>query len=252
MAYSEELSCLVVASDHMLTVFALRFGLPRLYDFGEEGEGPGQFRHPRGVCFPPWGSRTLLVAEYGNDRVQEVDTVTMTCVRFWCTGALEHPVGIAASADLLVVSEWARKNRVSAFGREDGALRWRVRDTAFKIPYGLRITWDGLYVAVTDNGHDRLCFVRVHDGTFVRDVGGVKGPRDVQQVAEDVFLVACDAPHALVLLRQGHPRLVVGGDGNGIGQFGQVNGLALPRPGLVVVRERSNGGRIQALALDNL
>ena len=46
-----------------------------LHTIGGPGSGPGQFDAPTLVCFSPWPSRSLLVAEYGNNRVQEVDVL---------------------------------------------------------------------------------------------------------------------------------------------------------------------------------
>ena len=46
---------------------------PLVRTFGGRGTAPCKFDFAGGsaqVCFTPWGSNTLLVPEYGNDRVQ--------------------------------------------------------------------------------------------------------------------------------------------------------------------------------------
>ncbi len=46
---------------------------PFLHSFGGAGNGPLQFDFAGGgarPCFTPWGSNTLVVPEYGNDRLQ--------------------------------------------------------------------------------------------------------------------------------------------------------------------------------------
>jgi hypothetical protein len=52
------------------------------------------------------GNPTLLVAEYGNNRVQEVDVATRAHVAFWFNnGELTGPYGVAANANIVAVSE---------------------------------------------------------------------------------------------------------------------------------------------------
>ncbi len=132
LAVSHTLSLLVVPSDHKLTVHRLAPGLPVVGTLGTEGDGPGQFLQPRGVCFPPWDRHTLLVAEHGNNRVQEVDPHSGAHVQFWGVEregerreGLDRPFGLAASATIVVVSEWGKVNRVSAYDAASRGLLWR-------------------------------------------------------------------------------------------------------------------------------
>jgi hypothetical protein len=262
LAVSHTLSLLVVPSDHKVTVHRLAPGLPVVGTLGTEGDGPEQFLQPRGVCFPPWERHTLLVAEYGNNRVQEVEAQSGAHVRFW-GGALVHPVGVAASAAIVVVTEWGKANRVSAFDKATGVLRWRSDllpgCPRFKNPYGVRVAQDG-YVVVADNGNNRVSRLRGADGVFAghlaTEAEGVKGPRDVEELLEPGpaegggFVVACDAPTPLmVVFRPGEPCRVLAADGPEPGQFSQVTGLAALRWGSLVVRERGNGGRLQVVPM---
>ncbi len=59
------------------------------------------FTVPAGAAAP-----TLLVAEHGNGRVQEVDVAAWTHAGFPMVGRPSHPRGVAASAALIAVTSW--------------------------------------------------------------------------------------------------------------------------------------------------
>lgn len=65
--------------------------------FGGEGSGPGQFSMPAGVFIARVG--TLLVADQGNHRIQEVDIPSGNCVKVLGAGTLYAPVCVVETMD---------------------------------------------------------------------------------------------------------------------------------------------------------
>ena len=139
---------IVVASaydDKQLHVHDLVSG-SRLRVVGRRGSGRGEFAFGwGGMCFTPRG--TVLVAEYYNDRVQEVrvdagvgtrdgdvvsssnsddddDDVAACHVRFLCQRPRFGPQYIDCNDDVVVVAEVS--NCISVFSLRDGAPRGRL------------------------------------------------------------------------------------------------------------------------------
>lgn len=79
-------------STHRLLVFSAADGR-RVGTFGEEGDGPGQFRRPNGVAVV---DDLLLVTERDNRRVQLLRLPGFTSFGFVGVGTLRAPYGIAA------------------------------------------------------------------------------------------------------------------------------------------------------------
>ena len=98
--------------------------------------------------------------------------------------------------------------------------------------------------------NDRVSVFRVEDGSFARHVAtGLRGPYDVEE-CEGGWLVACWSSHTIEFVGGdvdggGVGRARLGKWGSGDGEFKDPSALALV-PGLgLVVREISNGGRLQ-------
>ena len=149
--------------------------------FGGRGAGPGQFHWAEGgLCMTPRG--TLLVAEHGNDRVQEVNIDDGAWVRFLGCGVLEKPNFVDCSESVIAVSESVR-HHVALLSWEHGALLARVGgrgagDGQLNTPYGLRLLANGSGVVVADFNNHRLCVFAL-TGSFVRAVPAGKYPSDV-------------------------------------------------------------------------
>jgi len=134
-------------------------------------------------------------------------------------------------------------------GAADGQLRR---------PYGLRFSWDGSAVCVTDWSNCRVSVFRVGDGVFVKHVVmGLDRPSDVEEV-EGGWLAACGNPsHSVEFVGDGTGRdggggrsslgKAGGGWGTRDGEFCCPSALAVV-PGLgLVVREWENM-RLQVFA----
>jgi hypothetical protein len=111
---------LVVTSNHdakNLSVFSLADGT-LLRSIGRGGRGKGEFRFFwGGLCASPDGD-SVLVAEYWNDRVQQVDLTDGSWVRFIGEGMLNRPQHVDCNADVIVVSEFF--HRVSVWSWTEG------------------------------------------------------------------------------------------------------------------------------------
>lgn len=167
-----------------LKIYALeREGAQWLRDLGTWGEGPLQFRKnfkgicPGMICFTLADQPTLLVADDGNNRVQEVDVVSFSHV-----GYLHHPDivkrprAVAASRAHIAVSCWKKKSKglhvvvlfdcvsrhvVGRIGGEYGGGFGML-----KVPSGLGFSADGLELAVAEPGNSRVTLFRQEDGCF--------------------------------------------------------------------------------------
>jgi hypothetical protein len=256
IAVSASLGIVVVFSDHVLTVYRLTAGFPVMHAFGSRGGGPGQFLEPRYMCFPPWGSGTLLVAERSGGRVQEVDPLAQTSVKMWCAGQVQSPWGVAATAEVIVVSEY-EPNFVALFSVSTGARLWRVGGAGagpgqFNSPKGVRFARDGVHVIVVDAGNERVCLLRVSDGGHVRDVAsaaqGLSGPVDAEEVEGGLVVTSWGNNKVVKVHWDGSAAVVLGGAGAGPGQFEKPSAVVALPGGALVVREYGNGGRFQVMA----
>ena len=85
-----------------LSVLVRRWAWPMPRRWGSGGEGPGQFRDPRGVAVSSGGD--IVVCDYGNHRVQPVFRSDGTFVRAWgsrgrAPGQFVHPSSVAVSSN---------------------------------------------------------------------------------------------------------------------------------------------------------
>lgn len=103
LAVSPDASCAFVSfpGTHRVEVYNLGSG-ERVGVFGSQGAGPGQFQEPRGLACACTPIPTLLVAETGSHRVQEV-TLTGTHTRMLGQGLVQCPNSVAVSGGCLAV-----------------------------------------------------------------------------------------------------------------------------------------------------
>ena len=153
---------------------------------GCEGRGPLQFSFGQvaSMTFLAWPSATatsrphptLLVCEWENERVQEVDVVVGAHVGFLTPeGALPCPTGVAASLRHIAVSCMKPHGMVSShsvhlFDAVTRARLWTVGGMegtgpgSLSCPHGLRLTADGKGVVVAEAGTRRLSLLLTADG----------------------------------------------------------------------------------------
>jgi DNA-binding beta-propeller fold protein YncE len=222
---------------------------------GRKGSGKGQldFGHG-GLCVTPDGDG-VLVADARNNRVQEIQIMDGSWVRFIGEGVLKEPQYVDCNADVIAVSE-SSNDRVSVLSWADGSLRAQLSSLGsclgqLKYPQGVRLLADGSGVVVADYWSHRL-YMFTLSGEFVAALGereqGLKGPHDVLECALDgSFIVANLGYHLVKLSRDGVKVKVIGRDGGGNGQFIDAHALAaLPNDGYLIV---GNGNRrLQHLA----
>ena len=128
---------------------------------GRRGSGELEFQYSvGGLCTTDYG--TVLVAESLNSRVQEVNVVTATFVRFVGVGVVDGPDFVDADGTCIAVSE-TDAHRVSVLSRFDGSLIHRfggphgVRlGLELGLPRGVALLGSGSGVAVCDGFHRRV------------------------------------------------------------------------------------------------
>ena len=228
-------------SDTKLFVYSLADG-SLVRSFGGKGSGKAQFNWGYGgLCMTPRG--TLLVAEQGNNRLQEVNIDGGGWVRFVGEGLLEGPDYVTCSKSVIAVSE-SNKHRVTLLSWADGSLLARFgsggrgdRDGPLNSPAGLRLLADGSGVVVADQLQNRLCFY-LATGDFVRSLPTGEGPWDVVEVdggASFVVTNGCFSDDTLCKVSGASGAVSAtpfGGLGSGDGQFSAPAALAtVPRGG---------------------
>jgi hypothetical protein len=233
---------LFAVSDHIakqLHMYSLIDGT-LIRSIGSKGTGKGQFGFTfGGLCTSPDGD-SVLVAEWGNDRVQEVRIVDGSWVRFVGEGVLKKPQYVDCNADVIAVSE-SSNDRISVLSWADGSVRAQFSSCLMNDPRGLRLFADGSGVVVVDMSNHRLCVFAL-SGEFVAVVGSDQGlchPHDVLECASDGSFIVANWRYSLVKSSQaGVTAGVYGqrGDGNGDGEFDIITALAaLPNDGCLVV-----------------
>jgi hypothetical protein len=272
----------VVVSHFDDTLSVLRSAPPfeLLATFGAHGDGPLQFSMAcgwlwrevlgggaweGGIAFTAGTPPTLLVAEAGNGRVQEVavdaaGAATHIGLRY--AGQVTAPVAVAACADLVAVSENMRAiatlHRVSLFAAGTGALVCRVgdallgafgREGALHGNRGVCFSTDGATLAVVDQAGisgGRLSLFATADGRCVGSAPVGKWAHGVARVPGGwVTVSGVDSlllPAASVdSVADGEARAgaSLGSHGDGPGRFKEPTAVAfLPGVGLLV-RDRA-------------
>ncbi len=203
VAVSRDGSTLLVSDynggSHAIHEFRVSDG-SRLRVIGGAGDGPLQFKSPHQVWVA--SDDFVFVADSGNNRAQ-VLTPRLDFHGFVGVGQLEHPEGVCADDDVIVVSEDA--HRISVFSRGDGALVRRFGSEGsgegeLNGPCGLCFMSGHRHVAVAENGNDRVSVFSV-EGEFVRHVGVGK--------LRNPYGVACSAFDELVVADSWNNRVVV-------------------------------------------
>jgi hypothetical protein len=163
---------------------------------GCPGTGKGQFRmHCSSLCAGADGN-SIIVADPGNGRLQEMAVVDGSWLRVIGKGVVLSPQYVDCNANVIAVSEtwmhtiavlaWADGNllaRFGGYGDTDGSL---CR------PHNLRVLRDGSGVVVADCHNHRLCVFGLN-GNFVRTKGSANEmyrPYDVLEDCQGGFYVA--------------------------------------------------------------
>ncbi|HLL90372.1 MAG TPA: 6-bladed beta-propeller, partial [Tepidisphaeraceae bacterium] len=102
--------------NHRINVFTTDGQFVR--NMGTVGDGPGQFRFPFGLDFDRAGR--LVVCEFGNNRVQQIDPATGKGLATWGRGGREpgelaYPWGVAVDKRGRIVAVDAGNNRLQVF-----------------------------------------------------------------------------------------------------------------------------------------
>lgn len=230
---------------HMVTQFAATVVLPGLH-----------------TCFPRTRSHTrtrahacthALAPSLSSIFLQEM-TLAGTHVRTIGARVIETNVfGVAASADMIVVTTGRGTKRVWVFDFASGDL---IRSFGEKgeakgqllAPRGVRFTPDGGHIIIAEESEDnnRLSEFTL-TGAFVRcvGVGTLNGPYDVDFAPNGDILVADSrnsrvcvfSPDGSTLLR------AFGAEGDAAGQFKSPRGLAVHESQLYVIEQ--NNSRLQ-------
>ena len=178
MTVSRDALHLVVSHDSdKISVYTLPEG-GYVRSIGGKGVKPGLFYRPRKMCFTRTGS--LLVAEYGNKRVQEVK-LTGEHVRFIGVDVIDDTCySIATNDEVIVVGKSgnATNNRLLVFDAVTGAHvrsfgdygRWPGQVARFC--FGIRFLADGSTIAVVEGEKPRyrVSFFSI-TGEFIKSVG---------------------------------------------------------------------------------
>ncbi|KAF4665641.1 hypothetical protein FOL47_004495, partial [Perkinsus chesapeaki] len=181
------------------------------YTIGQRGDGEGEFCDPSGIGVDKNGR--IIVAEYGNDRIQIFDNEGkfLQCCGSFGSGQGEFygPFGVhicPATQNLLITDSCNHRVQVLsptgkflfAFGRKGSA------PGEFLYPEGIGTTIDGSFIIVSDKDNGRIQ-VFTQKGEFVRQIttaseacGALSGPLGV---AADVQgrLYCCDCGNSRIV-----------------------------------------------------
>ena len=200
---ARQLVIIAGALDNKLHCYNLRDGLESSVVGRGFGAGDMQFHWScGGVCVTPRG--TLLVAEYFNHRVPEVDLdSTDHFLRVFGQGeeapAIEFPQYVDCNGVHVVVSE-VSAGRICVLSYADGSLVRRIGLAGAMplcSPRGVKLLADGSGVMVADYGNDRVVLLSL--------AGNMQGsvPQRVQLQAElerPFGVVQCAAPDGDVVV----------------------------------------------------
>jgi hypothetical protein len=162
----------------------------------------GQFRNPISACFAlRSGVDSLLICDYGNDRVVEVSASGLFLRAIALKGYI-GPCRIAycGTSDVLAVC-CSPSHAVNLLQYESGADKrevtigsgtWGCGDGQLCHPHGVSFTADGRYILVADSGNHRVSKFSAASGAFIAHVvsKGIRHPRDVLQCEDGSILVA--------------------------------------------------------------
>jgi sugar lactone lactonase YvrE len=165
---------------------------------GTAGSAHGELDDPHFVCFVHRdGVDTLLISDWGNDRVVEV-TAGGVFMRAIAVDGL--PWGIAERDGVIAVS-LSSAHAVVLLQYDSGAVKPEVTigtgttgnaDGQLRRPMGVAFTTDGRHILVADFFNDRVSKFSAASGEFVAHVisNGITRPRDVLQCEDGGIVVA--------------------------------------------------------------
>ncbi len=175
---------LVIVSDNhtmQLQMYSLSDGA-LVRSVGTKGKDKAQFHFPDyggGLCVSPDGD-SVLVADEDNHRVQQVQVVDGSWVRYVGAGIICLPGCVDCNDDAIATSS-PLLCRIWVFGWADGSLRaWFGTHGWGKLewPRGIRLLGDGSGLVVADGNSDRLSVFGL-SGRFVKAFVDICAPRDV-------------------------------------------------------------------------
>ncbi len=183
-------------------VFVRRIGYGkgdgRIHDGKGDGKGQFHFEHG-GLCISP-DDDSVLVAENGNNRLQEVRIDDGSWVRFIGLGILRKPECVDCNAELIAVSE---KFRVSVLSWS-GSLLGRIEGLSH--PLGLAISRNNAGFVVADHGNNRVCAFEAN-GKLAWLASGTKrglyNPWDVVEWNNDLLVANRGANNLVAFSRHG-------------------------------------------------
>ena len=206
---------------------------------GGYGSDEGRFNWGAGgLCMTPTGN--VLVAEFFNNRLQEVRVDDGGWVRFLGRGFLSEPNYVACSQSAVAVSE-SNQHRVTVLSWPDGSLLRRLGtrgdgDGQLCYPHGLRLLARG-GVVVADHDNGRLCVFSMA-GEFVTAHALPAG-------AEPFDVVECDGGGSFIVCDGGGQTLCkIGAAGAGdVAAFGGqgADGGQFKGPAAIALTPRSGG-----------
>ena len=233
---------------HTITVYDVCTG-DVVRSFGGRGDDPRRMKFPWKLCLAPNGN--ILVAEYGNNRVQEF-TLAGNHVRFIGVGVINAAFhGIACNCDTIVVTKYSHPGHrqvlmfeyVSGallrsfgdYGRAEGQLSCGIG--------GVRFTPDNRHIIIAEQYNNRLSLFTV-EGAFVKCIGvgaGLNCPADVEFAPNSDIIVASRGDHRIVMFSADGSTVLrsFGDEGSGPGQFKYPTALAM-QSGQLFVLDRDN------------
>ncbi len=218
----------------------------------------GQFAFEWGGLCVAADDDSVLVADSGNDCVQELLIADGELVRCIGVGLLSKPQFVDCNDERIVVSQshlhrisvlsWDTDMLLAQFGSEGSGPEQLCE------PCGIRLLADYSGLVVADSMNNRLCVFRLN-GELVSTVGsreqGLTCPYDVLE---------CNSDGSFIVANRGHTLVRVSGSGSTAsallrvavyGQYGEADGefdgpssLAALLDNMLVVREWE-GGRLQ-------
>jgi len=151
-------------------------GTKPVFQFGSKGSGDGQFSHPYGVACNPRGD--IIVAEYGNNRVQVFDKAGKFLFKFGSNGngngQFVNPYGVTVDQrnNQIVVAD-RNNHRIQVFDEKGGFIRAfgssGSGDGQLSSPYDVVVDSQGNYF-VDDYGNHRVSVFN-SNGQFLRKFG---------------------------------------------------------------------------------
>ncbi|MBS4031115.1 MAG: 6-bladed beta-propeller [Clostridiales bacterium] len=216
-----------------------------LLSFGSNGRSPGQFRFPYGVATDSDGR--ILVADMYNNNVS-VFTPNGDFLHYFGTSLdFGSPAGLFADDGRIYVAD-VGLHKISVFDESgEKILEFGSEGTEpgqFRSPNAVTVSRQ--YVIVSDTGNDRIQFFNKL-GTYIGHISGVSknkqfiNPRGLAMDPQGVIYLVNNLTHELLAMNeQGELQYVVGGMGQGPGQFYLPNGLFIDNQGRIYVTDTSN------------